>query len=125
MVSLYQGADGPSPTPSPSPTPAPTPSPSPTPSGVQLMYEGRSCQTQTVNLGSFSTPESCAEAAKADSQCQGYFMHSAQFWANWGCRCCIDDQPGKYNDNWSMYSYSPATTKGSTVSVRQIELQQP
>merc|ERR1712000_145951 len=37
----------------------------------------------------------------------------------------MGDQPGKYNDNWSMYPYSPATTKGSTVSVRQIELQQP
>lgn len=51
-------------------------------------------------------------------------MHSAQFWDNWGCRCCVDDQPGKYNDNWSLYSYTSATAS-SAVSVRQIELQQP
>lgn len=97
------------PSPIPTPAPTPSPSPSPSPSGLQLWHEGRACQSQAVNLGnSFETPESCAAVARSSSQCQGYFMHSSEYWAEWGCRCCTDEQPGEYNTAWNMYSYKAA-----------------
>jgi len=98
----------------PSP-PSPSPSPSPTPSGVSLVHKGRACQSQTVNLGNtYDTPETCAQAAGATAQCSGIFMHSANYWSSWGCRCCADEQPGEYNDNWNIYSYAAATSALAT-----------
>lgn len=75
-----------------------------------------------MNLGnSFETPERCAEEAKSSSQCVGYFMHTAD-WDSWGCRCCTDDQPGEYNDEWSMYAYGAsmkaAAKEGNVVIVK-------
>jgi len=105
----------------PSPMP-PAPTPPPTPPGVNLLHKGRACQYQTVNLGnSFSTPEKCAAAANANSECHGYFMHSASYWDVWGCRCCVDDKPEEYNDAWNMYQYSLDTdhsSAGNTVIVK-------
>jgi len=107
--------------PGPAPTP-PAPTPSPIPSGVHLLHEGRACNTQTVNLGnSFEQPEDCAEAARGNSQCSGYFMHTQKYWDDWGCRCCVDEQPGQYNDAWSMYSYGnqlSSSSKGNVVIVK-------
>merc|ERR1711862_1029217 len=105
----------------PSPMP-PAPTPPPTPPGVNLLHKGRACQYQTVNLGnSFSTPEKCAAAANANSECHGYFMHSASYWDVWGCRCCVDGKPEEYNDAWNMYQYSldiDHSSAGNTVIVK-------
>merc|ERR1712232_69714 len=117
----FFGSLSPTPTPTPSPSPTPPPSPSPTPGGVHLLHEGRACKTQTTNLGNaLETPEQCAEAAKTNSGCNGYFMFTAEYWDEWGCRCCADDQPDEYNDSWSVYSYdeSKLMSAGNVVVVK-------
>merc|ERR1712096_508187 len=43
-----------------------------------------------------------------EAQCNGYFMHTRQYWSEWGCRCCTDANPGEQNDSWNMFEYSDA-----------------
>merc|ERR1712226_508809 len=107
---------------SPTPTPpTPTPTPSPTPGGLRLLHEGRACKSQTTNLGnSLETPEHCAEVARTNSGCTGYFMFTAEYWDDWGCRCCASDEPDEYNDAWSVYSYDAAAfaSAGNVVVIK-------
>ena len=63
--------------------------------GATLFEEGKTCETQVTNLGTFDTVNECAAAgaafaAEASKTCD-YIMWSDQFsdWnAPWGCRCC-------------------------------------
>jgi len=106
--------------PTPPPTP-PAPTPSPIPSGVHLLHNGSACNAQTVNLGNaYEQPEDCAAAARGNSQCAGYFMHSKKYWDAWGCRCCTDDQTGQNNDAWNTYSYGKqlSSSVGNVVTLK-------
>ena len=78
--------------------------------GATLFEEGKTCETQVTNLGTFDTVNECAAAgaafaAEASKTCD-YIMWSDRFsdWnAPWGCRCCDGAAPGTNNANWAMY----------------------
>ena len=78
--------------------------------GATLFEEGKTCETQISNLGTFDNVTECAAAGAAfaaeESKTCDYLMWSDQYSptkAPWGCRCCDGAATDKNNANWDMY----------------------
>ncbi|CAE7370577.1 unnamed protein product, partial [Symbiodinium pilosum] len=52
----------------------------------------RECQTISLDLGEFTSPEDCATVALQEPECGKMLMYSWNY-PNWGCRCCAPDTP--------------------------------
>ena len=83
-----------------------------------LFEEGKTCETQVTNLGTFDTVDECAAAGAAfaaeESTTCDYLMWSPQYSstnAPWGCRCCDGAATKKDNAFWDMYevTYCPCS----------------
>lgn len=72
---------------------------------VHLLTQGHGCKAQTVGVGNYDSPETCAWAAEQDSRCHGYIMFSHDY-PVWGCRCCSNGAHGPANHFWATYSYN-------------------
>ena len=73
---------------------------------AEVEYQGYNCGSQSKNLGNLDLA-ACSAAASRDAMCHGYFMWSAQYWSDWGCRCCSlgKETGGSPNSNWDIYFY--------------------
>ena len=78
-----------------------------------LTRENKSCESQTKNLGTFSTAQECAAEAINDASCSYEIMYSSAY-PSWGCRCCTafedltcPSEESLYTSHnlWDIYQY--------------------
>jgi len=96
----FATAAPPLPPPAP-PTPPPPPS---TPIYNLVVVQDGDCADQYSNLGTgFLTPSECWAAAQQTSGCGESIAWAPQYYASWGCRCCVPGDTGSPgNANWQF-----------------------